>query len=400
MKKKGVLFIFCVLVSILIFSGNARVNAKEVRGVSDDTIKIAFITDLTGVTATFYRPVTDAFRNYFKYVNDEGGINGRKVKVLIEDDHYSIPSALACFKKLVFRDKVLAFFGPSGTGHSVALYPQVQKEKVPNLAMTIAEIAFKPFKRYVFVFGASYDDQFNLLFEYIMKDLKAKNPVIGIVRYDNEWGKVGLNLTKARTRHYNLKLREEVIPVTALDATTQVLSLKRAKVDYIIGQMGVGGLVLLLREAKKYRLDATIIGTYAGCSQDVVRGAGKAAKNYIGTQCFNSWHDDSPGIKNMKEITGRYDPGVKEKPRGYTMGWTAGIILTEGMKRAGKNLNNESLVNALETLKGFDPGDMCSPITFTSSNHKGADYCRIYKADVERGILVPDTGWRKPASIE
>ena len=80
-------------------------QAEEVRGVRDDTIKIGTIMDMTGPAADNLMPYAIGVRNYFKYINDKGGINGRKVKVIVEDDRYTIPMAMAAFKKLVFKDK-------------------------------------------------------------------------------------------------------------------------------------------------------------------------------------------------------------------------------------------------------------------------------------------------------
>ena len=79
-------------------------------------------------------------------------------------------------------------------------------------------------------------------------------------------------------------------------------------------------------------------------------------------------------------------------------GWTTALLLTEGMKRAGKDLNTESLVKALESIKNFETGIM-GPVTYSNQSHKANDMCRIYKANFstnkEEDMLTPVTGWRK-----
>ena len=70
------------------------------------------------------------------------------------------------------------------------------------------------------------------------------------------------------------------------------------------------------------------------------------------------------------------------------------------MKRAGKNLNAETFVNSMESIKDFDTKGLCGLVSFGSNNHKALVYDRVYKADVEKKIMAPVTGWRKPLPIE
>ena len=109
-------------------------STGPVRGVTDTTIKIGAIMDLTGpVAGDITLPIAEGLRNYMRHVNDMGGIFGRKIKLIVEDDRYSIPAGLAAFKKLLFRDEIFALFGPASTGEARALFGQIEKLKVPNL---------------------------------------------------------------------------------------------------------------------------------------------------------------------------------------------------------------------------------------------------------------------------
>ncbi|MDY7034010.1 MAG: ABC transporter substrate-binding protein [Thermodesulfobacteriota bacterium] len=92
--------------------------ANEGRGVTDTTIKIGGIADHTGPVATICTPIIEALKNYTRHINDQGGIHGRKIKLLMEDDRYSIPAGVAAFKKLVYKDKVLALLGPVSIGET------------------------------------------------------------------------------------------------------------------------------------------------------------------------------------------------------------------------------------------------------------------------------------------
>ncbi|MEW6616383.1 MAG: ABC transporter substrate-binding protein [Thermodesulfobacteriota bacterium] len=93
MKTKSRIFVSILLAGFIFFITETIIQAKEVRGVTDDTIKIGTIADMTGPVSETFIPYVFGARNYFKYINDKGGINGRKVKVLLEDDRYSIRRA-------------------------------------------------------------------------------------------------------------------------------------------------------------------------------------------------------------------------------------------------------------------------------------------------------------------
>ena len=371
--------------------------AEEVRGVTDHTIKFGIIGDMTGPAVATWFPMIEGVRNHFRHVNDQGGIHGRKVKVIAEDSRISIARALAAFKKLAYRDRVIAFWGPGSTSEIFALFSQIEKEKMPDMSPSPSEGLLKPFKRYVFLLAALYDEQVGVMMDYIKNDLEAKDPRIAVVYTDNESGKTVLRSVRKYTKLYGLNLvSEQVLNFGAVDATSQVLNLKRAKADYIIQLAIIQVAACLLRDARKYSLDATFFATMYGCDEDTVKLAGKASKKFIGAHCFSPWYEESPGVVKMRDVSLKYQPG-KTHNRYYTQGWVAAMLFTDAMKRAGKDLTSEKLVDRLEEIKDFDTKGLCGPITFTSKNHKALDSVKLYKADVEKALLIPVTGWRRPS---
>ena len=402
MKKKSLFITTVIVFSIFVFLTSVPSYAGKVRGVTDNSITIGLIMPMTGPIA----PTEGAFgvagagRNFFRHLNEKGGINGRKVKPIIHDCRFTIPGAVAGFKKLIYRDNAFAIFLP-GTGQTVALTSQIQKMKVPALTASLSETVINPVekKNFIFLPCASYQDQINILVDYIVKDLKAKDPRVALVTLEIEYGKVGKAATKARLKKHGLKLVDlEILPLGALDSSTAILNIKRAKADYVIVHLDITTAIAFIRETKKYRMGAQMLGDYYSCDQDIVRAAGSAAKNYIGSHTFNSWYDDTPAMAELRDVTLKYEPrGPKTRNRYYVQGWVMSTILTEGMKRAGKDLNPESMVKSLETLRKFDTNGLSGPISYTSKSHKAGEYCRLFKADVEKGIMVPISGWKKAA---
>ena len=400
MRKHSLLITAAIVFSLLVLFMSAPSYGGEVRGVTDKAITIGIIMPMTGPIAPLEGALALAggSRNYFRYLNEKGGINGRKVMPIIHDCVFTMPGAMAGFKKLIYRDNAFAIFLP-GTGQTLALTPQILKEKVPTITASLSETVITPVekKRYIFIPCASYQDQIMILIDYIMKDLKAKDPRIAFATLEIEYGKVGLAAAKERLKHYGLDLVDvEILPVGAVDATAPILNIKRARADYVIVHLDLTTSIAFIRDTKKYGMDARMLGSYYSCDEDIVRTAGSATENYIGSHTFNSWYDETPAMAELRNITLRYEPrGPKTRNRYYVQGWVTSMILAEAMKRAGKNLTPERMVEAMESLRDFDTNGLSGSITYTPTNHKAGEYCRLFKADVEKGRMVPISGWVK-----
>ncbi|MEW6614074.1 MAG: ABC transporter substrate-binding protein [Thermodesulfobacteriota bacterium] len=400
MRIRGIFLTMVILASIMVFLGSVPCYAGEAKGVTKDTIIMGHLNADTGPIAKDSQGISEAIKNYIRYINEQGGIHGRKIKFVSEDTGYSIPRAMAAFKKILYKDNVFTIFGPTSTGEATVLLPQVQKEKICTVMISPAEHMFKPFKRYVFHFVCSYENQIKILFDYILKDMKAKfpNPRIAIVYPDVEVGKSAAREAQIQAKVFNVELREEILNMGSLDASSQVMNLKRYKPDFVIIQHVIAPASLLLREARKLKLETNFLGTMLSTNADTIALSKDAAQGYVGIQAFRSWYSNTPGAKKMREITLKLRPGTDKPYRSeyYTFGWVNAILFVEGMKRAGKDLNNESLVNAMETIKNFDPWGLSGSVTWGSDDREGAESVFFSKADVDNGMLVAISDWKKP----
>ena len=315
MKRKGLrkVYLLLLFIGLMVLMNPAPGLAGEVRGVTDDMVKIGVIPDMTGPIATTWLAAVEGFR------------------------------------------------------------------------------------RYVFCTAAGYSEEIKVLFDFIMKDLKAKNPRIGIVYPDVEFGKTNLEQAKKSAKHYGVDLYPEVLNVGALEASSQVMLLQKDKVTHVIVVQLVDGAICFLREARKFKLNVPALGTGWTCSEDTIKISGEAAKNYYGVHAYSSWYDNTPGMAKLREITMKLNPKKKDYTKNYSKGWLCAMILEEGMKRAGRNLDSESFVAALETFKNFDTGGVSGYITYGPNERMGGEYLRMYKADVENNKLIPVSDWRKAA---
>ena len=386
------------LVLILLISQGNLAYSKEARGVTKDSIIIGSIADHTGPTSNVGVVMVEAYRIFFRHINDEGGINGRKIKLVAEDSRYSIPASIAAFKKLLFKDQMLALLGPVSIGETKVLFRHIEKEKIPTLPWAPDESVMKPYKRYVFPTSGFYDNEWGVTLDYIVNKLKAKNPKIAMATVDVESGKVVRASAVAWAKSYGLKLHHETLPISAIDVTSQVLSMKRAGVTHILIHHVAPGAAAVLKDMKKFDLDVPMFGTSAACTEDVIRIAGEASKNFVGASPYSSWYEKSPGMAKVRKISLKYNPGAEKSYsiKSYSMGWVVPLILCEGIKRAGKDLDGEKLVAALETIKDLDTKGICGLITYTPTMHYGLNYNKLFKADPKSGKLIPITEWKLP----
>jgi len=383
------LFVFCSL---------GISDADGARGVTDDTVKIGVLVDQTGPAASVGIPLGESTRIYFRNINDQGGINGRKIKVIVEDDHYSIPGAFSAFKKLIFRDKILSLLYCGGTGQTLALGKQINKNKVPVVPVSLAETMTTPVKQYIFTATSSYDDGIKILIDYMMKDLKAKKPRVAIVYPDLEFGKTGLRAVQEYLPNYELELSNKVIlALGAIDATSEVLALRRSKPDYVILHNAAAAVISFLKSAKKFGLKSPVLGSFYVSEEAIIATSGNASKDMVAVSPFAYWAGSRPGMVELKRITKRYQPDTEPKTRSYTQGWITSMICAEGLRRAGKDLTPARHPEAFETFKDFSTGEISGPISYDKHDHKGGKDNRIYKTDIKQQTFIPITGFREPA---
>ena len=398
MKRKGLL-ISSIFFVILLFIGR-NVRASEVRGVTDNSIKVATIAPVTGPAGSLGLLWVEATKNYIRYVNDNGGVNGRQLDLIVEDDRYSIPLSLTAFKKLVYKDKIFALIGPSSTGALSLLRDKIRKEKLPTMSFITPEIAFSPPHRYIFGVTDTYPGQVKVLIDYMIKDLKLKEPRIALVYPDVESGKVDMRAALARLGKYDIEpVTKDILTQGAIDATSQVMSIKRSKANVIAY---VGGFtattVTLLRDLRKLGLNVPVVGSYGTMLGEEINAIGKVANQFYAVHATSPWYGKGSGLQKMRKITLKYHPGTGKPCRGtiYTGLWICNTMVVEGLKRAGRNVNGEALIKAFESIKNYDTGGLCGPLSYSPTNHKGGDSWKIFKADPTGRKYIPMTDWRTP----
>src|SRR3954468_22632604 len=162
--------------------------AAQQRGVTATEVLFGMHTDLSGVAATYGVSSSNGVKMRFDEVNEPGGINGRKLKVIVEDQGYQVPKAVQACNKLINRDKVFAFVAPLGTPMNNACFKDQFAAGVPNLfPLSAARSMYEPYERLKFYGAASYVDQIRSGITYFVKEKGKK--AICVMYQDTDFGK-------------------------------------------------------------------------------------------------------------------------------------------------------------------------------------------------------------------
>src|SRR5580698_3260485 len=208
--------------------------AQATRGVTDSEIVIGTYSDLSGVTAMWGVNNTNSWRMVFDDVNAEGGINGRKLKYIVEDNQYQIPRSVQAANKLINRDNVFIMVGNGGTPMNNAVMPDQLAKGVPNMfPLTSARSMYEPLHHLKFGLASSYYDQIRSGVKYFVETMGRKK--VCVMRQDTDFGRDVMDGARDQLKAMNMKLAAETLhKPTDTDFSASVARLRDAKCDVIL----------------------------------------------------------------------------------------------------------------------------------------------------------------------
>jgi len=399
MKKRffAIVFFSCFWIFTGVLTTGAALAGSP--GVTDDEIVIGSISPLTGKIAMVGVAIANGAKDYFDFLNDQGGINGRKIKFIAEDGKYEPPTAIACLKKLITRDKIFACISTSGTPITAALAPSIEREKLPSFCTIAASSIFSPKPpAHIFSFGPYYSENMIFNIEYVFNTLEAKNPRIALFYQDDEFGLAGKKGFDLAVKKYNLNVvAVEKYSRGAIDISSQVHNLKAAKPDYLFITTIPSHSIMLLKEAKKVGLNVPIFGVANTRFEQVIKVAGEAAANFYTTEYTALPNEKNvPSMARLMNLWFKRNPKNSVPARYYILSHVNAIIMAEAIKRCGKDLTREKLIKNLESMKNFDTGGITGNITYSHEDHCPLSAMRIVRADPKTTRYIAVTDWGYP----
>jgi branched-chain amino acid transport system substrate-binding protein len=395
MKTKNLLILISIVL-ILVFWVLPSM-AEEVRGVTDTEILIGCSSDTTSVAAYAGTATAQSMKDYFAWINDKGGIHGRKVKVVLEDNGYFPKTALPAAKKLIMKDKVFAIGQVLGSAASWVTHPLAVKEKVPMFPNGSNYKFYHPVNKLVFVPFTSYYAGSGNLVDWIMQ--QDQNAKIGIVYQDDAMGNDQLDGAKNAMKYHGKKLvAVSGFKGRAIDLSAQSKAMRDAGADYVIVSAMGRVFSQLMNYCWKMGYKPQFLGNVSTINPKMAELAPEASNGFIATANYVPMGADVPGMKEMLDVMKKYSGTKYEKNGHYAMGWIFSKATHAGLENAGRNLTVDSFVSGMEAIKNLDMKGLSGNMTFGPDRHIGSLANKLVRFDSKKVKFTPITDWVEPKS--
>jgi len=363
-----------VFSSILLIVLATGVSAEV--GVTDKMIIIGSHGPITG-GATFLGLGGRAGAELaYKEINAAGGIHGRQLKMIFEDDGFSPSKALAAVKKLVEQDKVFMINGISGSNPTIGTIDYLRQAKVPAYITTAsAPGVTQPFNRYLFRGATTETLRFGEIdAEFFADFLQVKNIAIVTGQEENLKNEAD-ETTKILEKWYKTKvIARAEFKVGDKDFTPQLMQVKQSNPDFIfvVGQVPEASIVI--RQARELGLRQPIMVAPSSVDNTLITNLGPNSEGLLGLWGAGAFLDSGhPDMVKFRESWAKLNPDApKGRPNLFDVwGYTEVYVIAEALRKAGKNLTREKFIDALETINNYRVSEIATPRTFTKIHHIG-----------------------------
>jgi branched-chain amino acid transport system substrate-binding protein len=351
--------LFTATYALAITAGFAAPASAE-DGVTDTEILLGGTHPYSG-PASAYGAVGKGIAAYFSYINDHGGVNGRKITYKDLDDSYSPPQAVQLVRQLVEQDKVFAMFNTLGTAVNVAIRPYLNQQQVPQLFVaTGASTWAHDYKQYPFTIGYNpdYQSEAIILAQYVLKDVSHAK--IGILYQNDDFGqdyvtgfKTGLG------SHIDQLTKMASYEVSDPDVSSQIATLKASGADTVFlaatPKFAIQALVAIAQQGWK----ATVVLVNVSASQSIMHAAAKAGgpgavegvvSTLYGKDPADPKYANDPGMKAYKDAMAKYNPGADPSNGIYSAGYAYAYTMVDALKQAGRSLTRAKLMDVVNHL--------------------------------------------------
>lgn len=379
-----------VMVALLALAATGAVAQTQERGVTSNEIVIGSSQPLSGPAAFWGQGVGGGMDAYLKVLNEAGGIHGRKIRLVLRDDSYLPPRALANVRELVERENVFAIVSLIGSANTFAVRDYVVENQVLWVTPTADANMWAGFKdkKYLFVAYPGYVDEGRILTVYAGRQMGAKSVA---VFYQNDlYGQKGLVGVKRGVAEARLKLATSVsYEVTDPEVSAHALKLRQSGADTVILYATPRHGALIVREMAKIGYTPKLLSSFTLADPIMFQLAGEAWNGVTLTAFFPVPGTDAK-VDAMLETLIKTNPQLRASPFNALAGVAFLEPFLEALRRTGPNVTKEGVVRSLESLRNWD-GDVIRGVTFGSTRRQGIN--RIYIIRSEGGRYTKLTDW-------
>ncbi|MBR0691885.1 ABC transporter substrate-binding protein [Bradyrhizobium lablabi] len=376
------------VVAIVTTSTAAFAQKKYDTGATDTEIKIGNIIPYSG-PASAYGVIGKTEEAYFRMINDQGGINGRKINFVTYDDAYSPPKAVEQVRKLVESDEVLAVFNPLGTPSNTAIQKYLNGKKIPQLFVATGATKWNDPKNFPWTMGwqPSYQSEAQIYAKWLLKE--KPDAKIAVFYQNDDFGKDYLKGTKdgLGAKAASMIVMEESYEVSEPSIDGHIVKIKAANPDVLlIYATPKFGAQTIKKTAELGWKPLQIITNVSASVGSVMQPAGfdnaqgVLSAAYAKDGADPQWNDD-PGMKKWLAFLDKYMPGADRTDGSIVYGYGAAQTLAKVLEMCGNDLTRANVMKQAASLKDFEPDTLLPGVKINTS---AADFAPVAQLKMQR----------------
>src|SRR4051794_13464038 len=367
--------------------GSALAQKKYDTGATDTEIKIGNIMPYSG-PASAYGVIGKTEEAYFKKINAEGGINGRKINFISYDDGYSPPKAVEQARKLVESDEVLVVFNPLGTPSNSAIQKYLNAKKVPQLFVATGATKWNDPKDFPWTMGwqPSYQSEARIYAKFLMKE-KA-DAKIAVMYQNDDFGKDYLKgLKDGLGAKSSMIIAEESYETSEPTIDNHIVKLKATGANVFINISTPKFAAQAIKKIAEVDWKVThIVSNVSASVSSVIKPAGFENAQGILSAAYakdgaDSQWDNDPGMKKFYAFLEKYFPEGNKLDGSVVFGYGAAQTMVKVLEMCGDNLTRENVMKQAASLKDFTPDPLLPGVKI---NPSATDFAPIEQLQMMR----------------
>jgi len=366
---------FTLIAASLALASSAALAQSQ--GVSKNEIVLGSIQDLSGPLAGFGKQVRFGMMLRVDEANEQGGVNGRKLRLVVEDSGYEPRRAVLAAQKLVNQDRIFAMVGHIGTAQNMAAMPvQFQKNVVNFLPVTAAREMYEPFHRLKYSFAATYYDQMRMAVPKLVKEKDAKK--VCTMYQDDEFGLEVLRGAEEGLKSIGMEFTDRTsFKRGATDFSSQMQKLAASQCDFVVMGTIIRETIGGIATARRLNFNPTFLGSSASYTDLIHKLGGPAMNGFYSTMTVqNPYLDDAS--QPIRFWANKYKTKFNEDPTVFSVyGYTIIDAFIRAAGRAGQNLTTDSFIKVMDTM--VIPPDIfgSAEMTFGPQKRLGSNASRL-----------------------
>ncbi len=376
--------------AVLALAATAAAAQNAAQGVTRNEIVLGSIQDLSGPIAAFGKQARMGMQLRIDEINEQGGVHGRKIRLVVEDSAYDPKKAVLGAQKLVNQDKIFAMVAHIGTAQNMAAMPvQFEKNVINFMPLTAAREMYEPFHRLKFAYLSSYYDQIRAALPKLAKEKNAKK--VCALYQDDEFGLEVLRGAEAGLKAVGMELAEKTTYKRgATDFSSQVAKLKSSGCEVVVLGTIIRETIGTIGEARKTGYNPTFLGSAAAYTDLIHKLGGKAVEGFYATHTVQHPYLDEAS-QPLRFWANKYKTKFNEDPTVFSAyGYNIMEAFVAAAQKAGPNLTTDSFIKAMDTLV-MQPDFFGGPgATFGPRKRLGSNVSRLSQIQDGRWKVVSD----------